>query len=129
MPTWPEIQNYARNKYRLFKDEPDKFAIIFQQRQGTTQLIWVRPFQAYNQVLLEYKSYFCKEAEMPPAVALRKNAEMAMGFIALVGDHYAVLWNVPMANMVVEEFEMPLQVIAARADELEQLYSSQKDAF
>jgi hypothetical protein len=129
MPSWHDIQGYARNKYRLFKDEPDKFAIVFKERGDRTQLIWVRPFKAYNQDFLEFKSFFCKEGEMPPAVALRKNAEMALGFIACVGDYYAVIWNVAMNNMVVEEFEMPLQIVSSRADELEQLYSSGKDTF
>ena len=129
MPTWPEVQQYARNKYRLAKDEEDRFAIIFGMENGRTQQIWVRTFNAYNQPFLEYRSYFAKEGEVQPIVALRKNAEMATGFIALLGDHYAVMWNVPMNNMVAEEFDQPLQAIAWQAEQLEKMYSSGSDEF
>lgn len=129
MPTWPEVQQYARNKYRLAKDEADKFAIIFSMEGGRTQQIWVRTFNAYNQAFIEYKSYFCKEGEIQPIVALRKNAEMATGFIALLGEHYAVLWNVALAQMDAEEFDLPLQAIAWQAEQLEKTYSSGSDDF
>lgn len=129
MPTWPEVQSYVRNKYKLFKDEPEKFAVMFKENETRSQIIWVRPFKSYNQDFLEFKSYFCKESEMTPLVGMRKNAEVTLGFIALVGEHYALLWNVPMKNMDVEEFDLPLNVVASRADELERLYSAGKDDY
>lgn len=129
MPTWQEVQQYARNKYRLAKDEPERFALIFNMEGGRTQQIWVRTFNAYNQAFIEYKSYFCKEGEMQPVVALKKNAEMATGFIAQVGEHYAVIWNLPLGQMDAEEFDLPLNAIAWQAEQLEKLYSSGSDEF
>jgi|JI8StandDraft_1071087.scaffolds.fasta_scaffold310279_2 hypothetical protein len=130
MPTWAEVQQYARNKYRLAKDEPERFAILFGMEGGRTQQIWVRTFNAHGgQPFIEYRSYFCKEGELQPIVALRKNAEMATGFIALLGDHYAVMWNVALNQMDAEEFELPLQAIAWQAEQLEKLYSAGNDEF
>jgi len=129
MPTWSEVQQYARNKYKLAKDEPERFAIVFGMEGGRTQQIWVRTFNAYNQAFIEYRSYFCKEGEMQPIVALRKNAEMATGFIALLGEYYAVLWNTPLNQMDAEEFDLPLQAIAWQAEALEKLYASGNDEF
>ena len=130
MPTWSEVQQYARNKYKLAKDEPERFAIIFSMGDtGRTQQIWVRTFNAYDQAFIEYKSYFCKESEMPAAVALKKNGEMATGFIAQVGEHYAVLWNVALNQMDAEEFDLPLHAVAGQAEALEKLYSSGNDEF
>jgi hypothetical protein len=130
MPTWSEVQQYARSKYTLSKDEPERFALVFRiGENGRTQQIWVRTFTAFNQPFIEYKSYFCKEGEMPPLVALRKNAELATGFIALVGEHYAVLWNVPLGQMDADEFELPLHAIANQAESLEKLYSSGNDEY
>jgi hypothetical protein len=129
MPTWPEVQNYVRTKYKLFKDEPERFAVMFKESETRSQIIWVRPFKAYNQDFIEFKSYFCKETEMAPLVGMRKNAEVTIGFIALVGEHYALIWNVPMKSMDVEEFDLPLNVVASRADELERLYSAGKDDY
>ena len=129
MPTWLEIQAYARGKYTLVKDEPTRFAIVFREQNDRSQMIWVRPFNAHNQEFLEFKSYVCKEDELAPKVALRKNAELAVGSLALIESHYALLHNVPMKSLDVEEFELPLHFIAIMADQLEKTYSSEKDAY
>lgn len=129
MPTWPEIQAYARGKYTLSKDEENRFAITFREQNNRTQMIWVRPFTAYNQQFLEFKSYFCKEDEMAPKVAVRKNSELAVGYIALIDTHYALVHNVPMKSMDVEEFELPLHAVATMADQLERNYSAGSDTF
>jgi len=129
MPTWAEIQAYVRGKYTLAKDEEGRFAIVFRERDDRSQMIWVRSFKAFDQEFLEFKSYICKEDELAPKVALRKNAELAVGSIALIEQHYALLHNVPMKNMDVEEFELPLHAIAIQADQLEKTYSSERDAY
>jgi hypothetical protein len=129
MPTWPEIQAYVRGKYKMSKDEETRFAIVFKEQGDRSQMIWVRPFKAHDQEFLEFKSYICKEDELAPKVALRKNAELAVGSLALLDTHYALLHNVPLKSMDVEEFELPLHLIAILADQLEKTYSSEKDAY
>jgi hypothetical protein len=129
MPTWPEIQAYVRGRYKLARDEENRLAIVFREQGDRTQMIWVRPFTAYSQQFLEFKSYFCKEDEIAPKVALRKNAELSVGYIALIDQHCALVHNVPMKNMDVEEFELPLHAIATQADQLEKTYSSGSDTF
>jgi hypothetical protein len=129
MPTWPEIQAYVRGKYTLAKDEEHRFAIIFKEQENRSQQIWVRHFNAMNQEFIEFRSYICKEDELAPKVALRKNAELSVGFIALIESHYVLLANVPMKSMDVEEFELPLHAIAITADQLEKTYSSERDAY
>ncbi|MFO0660584.1 MAG: hypothetical protein U0165_12245 [Polyangiaceae bacterium] len=129
MPTWPEIQAYARSKYRLAKDEPEKFAVVFKEADNRTQMIWVRKFTAFNQEWLEFKSYFAKEAELAPAVALRLNGELPIGSIALLDGYYALLHNAPLKNLDVEEFELPFNYLATKADQLERTYSAGKDDY
>jgi hypothetical protein len=129
MPTWQEIQQHARGKYRLAKDEPDRFAIVFRTEGTRSQQIWVRYFRALGGEYVEFRSYFCKQDELAPVVALRKNGEMAIGSIALLGEHYAVRWTAPLADMALDEFEMPLHAVAIRAEEFEKTYSSGNDAY
>jgi hypothetical protein len=129
MPTWPEIQAYARGKYKLAKDEEDRFAVVFKEQNERTQMIWVRRFTAFNQEWIEFKSYICKEDEMSPKVAVRKNAELAVGAICLFDTHYALVHNAPLKHLDVEEFELPLNVVSTQADNLEKMYSADRDAY
>jgi hypothetical protein len=129
MPTWGEIQTYARTKYKLSQDEPEKFSLIFAYDDGRTQQIRVRKFTAYDQDWIEFGTPVCKESEMAPKVALKKNSEFAIGALALSGELYVMLYSIPLANMDIEEFELPLHVLAGTADNLEQNFSAGNDEF
>jgi hypothetical protein len=128
MPTWGEIKEYARSKYTLNHDDEGAFSLVFEEEDGRTQQISVHHFTAFEKDWIEFRSYVCKEADMNLRVALRKNAEFAVGALALddEGDYY-LTYSVPLDSMDPEEFELPLNVIATTADRIEKEHSASDD--
>ena len=129
MPTWNELKQYARTKYKLSNDEEEWFGIVFAEKDNRSQKIVVRKFTAFNKEWIEFRTPVCKQAEMAPIVALRKNAEMAIGALSLVGETYFLMHNAPLATMDVDEFGLPLEYLSTKADELEKQYSAGSDDF
>jgi len=128
MPTWGEIQEYARNKWKLADDEAESFSLIWAYESGRSQKIWCRRFNAFDQDWVEFRSVICKETEMAHRVALKKNNNFCVGSIALDEDgDYVFLYSAPLATMDPEEFELPLHVVASTADDLEEEYSAGDD--
>jgi hypothetical protein len=126
MPTWNELKDFARSKYKLSDDEDDCFALVFAYDGGRTQKIWVRRFNAFDMDWVEFRSYVCKGDKIPPKVALKKNGGFACGHLALDGDEdYCFLYNAPLPTMDPDEFELPLHVIARTADQLEADYDGE----
>lgn len=125
MPTWGEIQEYVRSKYKLAKDEPEWFSLVWAYQNDRSQLIRCKHFTAFDQDWIEFASACCKENEMSPVVALKKNNDFAVGFIALDGDIYVFKYTVPLTNLDIDEFELPLHVVASTADQLESQFAAQ----
>jgi len=130
MPTWGEIQEYARSKYKLDDDEEDWFSLVWGYESGRTQKIRIAKFDAFDKPWLEFRSVVCKESDMAHRVALKKNAGFAVGGLAIDDDgDYVFLYSAPLDTMDPEEFELPLHVVANTADKLEEEFSSEDDAY
>jgi len=129
MPTWDEIKDFARSKYTLSRDEDNWFSLVWDYDAERTQLISVRRFPYLEQDWIEFRTFVCKEEELAPRVALRKNADFAIGALALDADgDYCMIYNAPLATLDPDEFTVPLNVLAAVADKLENEHSA-KDEF
>ena len=128
MPTWGELKEYARSKYTLNNDDEEGFSIVFKFDDDRTQQIGVHHFTAFDKDWVEFRSYVCKEAEMSPKVALRKNDDFAIGALALDDDgDYCLLYSAQLDTLDPEEFELPLHILARIADDLEETFSSGDD--
>jgi len=128
MPSWSEIQEFAREKFILQNDDDERFALVFSFEDGRSQKIGVAKFTAFDEDWIEFRSVVCKGSEMPPIIALRKNADMVIGTLALDSDNdYVLIHNAPLSSMDMIEFERPLHVIARTADKLEQSHSEGND--
>ena len=82
-----------------------------------------------NREWCDFASAACKLNQMAPEVALKKNYQFAVGALALDNDIYVVRYSVQMATMDMEEFELPLHVVANTADKLEQEFAGGADQF
>ena len=128
MPTWNEIKDYARSKYKLMEDEERYFSLVFGFSNDRSQKIFVRVFDAFDMQWVEFRSVVCHGDKMPAKVALKKNEEFACGALALDRDgDYVLIYNAPLPTMDPDEFELPLNVIARTADKLESEYSGDDD--
>lgn len=128
MPTWGEIQEYARSKYKLDEDEDQWFSLIFAYDGGRTQKIWVRRFASFDMEWAEFRSVVCRESEMAHRVALERNLGFSVGALALNEDgEYVFLYSAPLPTMDPDEFDLPLHVVAHTADRLESELSASDD--
>lgn len=130
MPTWAEIQEYARTKYKLAEDNPDSFKLVFEYQNRRLQAVIVSRFEAMQREWVDFASACCRRDQMDPEVALERNFSFAVGALALDTldenpDHkiYVVRYSVLLATMDMDEFELPLHVVASTADKLEQEFA------
>ena len=125
MPTWGEIQEYVRGKYKLDKDEQNWFSLVWSYDNNRLQKIIVSRFDAFNKEWVSFTSAICKQDEMQPVVALKKSFNFAVDAIALDNDgFYVFTYSAPLATMDPEEFELPLHVVASTADGLEKEFTA-----
>ncbi|GAA2706578.1 MULTISPECIES: hypothetical protein [Actinoplanes] len=128
MPTWHELREHARTQYTLEKIEDEWFSVIWAQETGRSQRIVVSRYEAYGQEWVEFRSFVCAEAEMSPRVALRKNADLNMGALALDSDgDYLLVHRAAIATLDQQEFALPLQIVATIADQLEREFTAKDD--
>ena len=71
-----------------------------------------------------WKSAFAQRDQADPVAMLTRNADLTLGTIALAGDTYIVVYNVPIAHLDWDDLELYLTRVAAVADALETEYGS-----
>jgi regulation of enolase protein 1 (concanavalin A-like superfamily) len=129
MSNWAGLQEWARERYTLENDEDDWFAMTVEYDDGRSQKVVVSRFTYLDGDWAEIRSAICEESEMSPRLALKKNAEFAIGGIGLKDGRYYLFYSVPLADLSEDEFVVPLNAIAASADRLEASHSSGDDDF
>ena len=130
MPTWTEVQKYAREKYALTADTENSFRLTFEYQNDRLQAVVVSRFEAMGREWVDFASACAKREDLAPADALRRNYGFAVGALCLDPDEdvYVVRYSVQLDTMDLDEFELPLHVVARTADKLEQEITG-KDVF
>jgi hypothetical protein len=134
MPTWPELQQYVRSKYKLSEDSDNMFSLVWSYDDNRLQKVRVHKFTAFDQEWISLSTAVCNENELQPRVALQRNADFAIGSFALVPQGrddkgqelpqlYIMTYKLPLKTMDPDEFELPLRGLARTADELEKTYA------
>jgi len=119
MPTWDEVRAYARSNYTLAEDEDDHFSIVWEYDDARKQAVRVSRFEALDREWVDFASAACAKDELSPEEALRRNFDFALGALCLDGDVYVVRHSAQLETMDLEEFELPLRVVASTADRIE----------
>ncbi len=127
MADWAGLQEWAREKYELENDEDSWFGVTIPYTDGRSQKVIVSHFEFNGADWAEIRSPICNEDELSPKVALKKNAEFAIGGLGLKDGKYHLFYSVPLDDLSEDEFEVPLNVIAQSADTLEETYSGGDD--
>ncbi len=127
MPTWAEVKEYARSKYDLADDNENSFKLVWEYGNNRLQQIVVSRFEAMEREWCDFASPACKREELVAETALQKNYGFALGALCLDGDVYIVRYSTQMATMDLDEFELPLHVVASTADQIEAEFSSKDD--
>ena len=119
MPTWSEVQTYARSKYKLAEDNENSFKLVFEYENDRLQAVIVSRYDAMGREWCDFASAACTSDQLSPEEALKRNFGFAVGALSLDEDIYVVRYSVQLATMDMEEFELPLHVVATTADKIE----------
>jgi hypothetical protein len=120
LPTWGEIQEFARSKYTLSADEDSRFEIVWVYKSDRRQQIWVSRFQSMDRDWIEFRTFVCPVGDLKPEVALAKNPGYTIGSLGVDEyGNYVMTHGALLATLDPEEFELPLQMLASVADDLE----------
>ena len=129
MPSWTDVKLLAASRYKMIHDDGESFEVLFDYKTGRHQKIMVTHLHAFNVPWIRFRSFVCHRNDMDPLVALAWNAELSLGALALIDDHYAVLHTTALDTLDPEEFDRPLRIISIVADKLEKDYTRGKDIF
>lgn len=125
MPTWSELKHFARSNYEVEDDDDeDTFAVLFTLPGERRQLVRVSRVIAQElereREWAVFQSYVCRGRKLEPERALRKNASLLIGALAIDGaGDYFITHAAQLDTMDAAEFEVPIAQIAKTADSLE----------
>ena len=100
MASWDELRETMRQSYKLQQDEADLVSMVWTYDDGRHQKVILRHYKAFDRSLVEFQSAFARIEDLNPTEALRKNAELPLGTIALQGEVYVVLYNAVLDDLL-----------------------------
>ena len=128
MATWAELLAFAKKNYEVVEDEQESFALLL-AGEGRRQKIVVRHSNLQGHEWINMLTGVCKEDELKHADALKLNGEFYAGALALMDGLYVLTYTLPLKTLEMDEFELPLNVLAVIADDLERTYAKGGDTF
>lgn len=123
MADWNALRNYIKANYKVAEDNLDAMKLLFQLDDGRVQAAWVTKIEDTGWA--EISTAVCKESEIDPRDALRRNARMTIGALALLDSGIVIFrHSFPLASLDPSEFEEPLHVAVQFGDQLERELST-----
>jgi len=119
MPSWEEIQSFAREHFKLTEDEGGYFATEIKFQDNRKQRVSVTYFEIDRVGYVQIRSRVCREEELDHQWALEQNADLVIGAYALEQGTYFVSRTVASYSLFLDEFECMVLNIAAYADDVE----------
>jgi len=129
MPSWEEIQAFARERFELVEDQIGYFATIVKFEDQRKQRISATYFEIDRVGYVQIRTRVCREQELDPEWALEQNASLVIGAFALEQGTYFVSRTVAAYSLFLDEFECMILNIAAYADDVEAARRSGADDF
>lgn len=129
MATFEEMRQYAREKYQISDEDEAGFSLLFEYENGRSQLICCFCFEALEREFIEFRTRVCTLRELDPQQALKLNAGFTLGALTVEDGYYYLIANLMVKDMDPDEFDLPVNILAVIADELEATYSNESDQF
>ena len=117
MATWEELQARLRTTYKLVQDQATWVAMgwTFPGDPPIRQLVSVACEAAVGRPWLVIGADAGPATAIPPAQALARNADMAMGALATIGGNCIVRFACPMDAATWDLVELALRLLASEA--------------
>lgn len=121
MATWTDVISYLNRHYTIADHDGDLLHLNFRFEDGRTQKVFVHRLQAASaEEWVSVESPFAKVDPNIAMAALDLSSGTICGGLSRVGDFLTWRHTAPLQNLDANELEMPLHLITAFADDLEQ---------
>lgn len=124
MPTWDEAQGYQRTKYRLIRDEPNWLGMEWQTAseisdgEPATHCLKIECISAFERPWLLLLATICAEDNIDVRSALRYNALLAIGSLAVDSGRCYLRAALPLGTITWAELDRAIEFIASEATKL-----------
>lgn len=121
MATWETLREHIHSRYQVAQELPGVIQLTFQLANGRSQNVFVSGKAAGSFEYMSMWTPICHESQISARDALLRNATMPIGALGLVPDGTIILrHSVPLKDLDIDEFEVPLQGLTMGGDMLEQ---------
>lgn len=120
MASWQKVREHIAGNYTINEDKGELLALNFNMENGRTHVVLVS--LAGNDVVGEWgvvEAPIGKVEEVDINAALNAISGKIVGGLSRSGDWLVVRDTFPLADLSVEELEMPMHLVLGIADELE----------
>ena len=124
MSTWDEVREYVRGKYPLARDEPQWLGMDWSfDANGllVTQKLKIELVTAFEEPWLLIRAAVCEEAYIEPLGALRYNAFVAIGALAVENGYCFLRATRPLQGLSMPELDQTVDFVAREAARLRQV--------
>jgi hypothetical protein len=121
MANWRDFVAFVKSTYEISQEEPDMLRLMFETEHGRTQYVylWRRLLLKGSEEWLVIESPFAEVGEVSLQKVLDEAGSMVCGGVVSVGRYVTYRHSLPLANLDVNEFERPLELVTLAADRLE----------
>jgi hypothetical protein len=113
--TWDEVRAHLAASSPLAVDEPGCIGVRWRLPDGQTQLVKLEPGMVADVAWLVLTADVCERERLDFDRVLRRNAGMAVGAFALLGERFILRHALPLPSLTWPDLERALQLMAAEA--------------
>ena len=125
MASWEQLVGYVKGNYTVAESEPRHITLFFDTGDERSQGVHL-----FHQTLgddgddwVQIESAICEASSERIEATARAAGDMVCGGVAVINDVVIFRHSVPLANLDVNEFVQPLELVTIAADRLEALVS------
>ncbi|GBU26766.1 hypothetical protein R84B8_00278 [Treponema sp. R8-4-B8] len=123
MASWDQVKNFIRSNYKVQNDEGDFFKMVFDLSNDRTQMVFVQKVQTkQNGIWIQISSPVGIIGQEKMNKALETLNDKVCGGLVKIGDKHFVRHCMPIDDMSLDEFAVPLTFITSSADDLEKKF-------
>ena len=121
MTTWNDLTSYVKNHYKISDEQPNMIKLIFETGGMRSQVVilWHMTLANGSEEWVQIESPFGELGSIDLAQALQAVGNTVCGGMALFGNMVTFRHSLPLENLNINEFESPLALVTATADQLE----------
>jgi hypothetical protein len=121
MATWADVITYVRSTYKIADEKPDAIKLVFEVGGLRTQVVmlWHLTLAGGREEWVQIESPIGNVNSIDLRRALDSVGDTVCGGLGRLGDLVTFRHAVPLANININELEVPLALVTSTADDLE----------